>query len=82
VIKIHRRVFPGVILCFAGVAIGDDFMADGSLVGVNALQMPELVTNNNTTTTYFKLIHYTQNFKTLILKHYILTNNRHIYFIK
>jgi hypothetical protein len=50
VIKIHRRVLPGVILCFAGVAIGDDFMADGSLVGVNALQMPDLDSQYNTTT--------------------------------
>jgi hypothetical protein len=42
VIKIHRRVLPGVILGLAGIAIGDDFMADGGLVGVNALQMPDL----------------------------------------
>jgi hypothetical protein len=42
VIKIHRRVLPGVILGLAGIAIGDDFVADGGLVGVNALQMPDL----------------------------------------
>lgn len=37
VVKVHRRVFPGVILGYADVPVRNDLMAECSTVGVNTL---------------------------------------------